>query len=950
MVGRDAELSALLEVFAAADAGEAQVVVVTGEAGIGKTRLVRELVDRLSDQTIVAVGHAVPLATGALPYGLVADLLRSLVAEVGVATVQESLGRRAIALAGLVPRLVEGAPAVVDRLALFGATQDLLDDVSRGRTLVMVVEDAHWIDGSSLEVLVFWARTLVRGRLVLLVTSRDAGASEGVLGQLGELRRLPNATSVSVPALDAASVAMQVASLDPGVSTPELEQIVTLSDGVPLYVEELVAGGGSPGRRQLPDLIELDLNARLEALEPLSVEVLRQAALETRPFELPALLAVTGRQPAELDLALKEAVAQGILDGLSGNRWRFHHELLRQAAADSLAPSEKVSVHRRWAELLGKDPAARAADLIAAADHWEAVGPSREAFQARLRAARAARRLASTREAGAQWLRALWLLHREPGLADAADYEDALAAAWLAASQDWNDRLSILEAEQRATRAGSRVHSIWMTLGRFCLSRLMEHVHAVPLTSDQIRDMRTELEDVPPSALAAAAATLLIEACSVLDLTDEKNRALDLLQAMSATLPDEETKAAASLMETRLWDMADQGANGLEEMSQLVERALAASGGLDSMARAWMQMRLAFVRSMQAQPQEGLSYCLASLDLIRGPEADVTWYVVASGAAMALEAQGRWDEALALARRCREPHSFRDVHNVGVAIEFLINHRRGLASGLGALRELLVDTLPGTHHGATGYATRFLPQIFDAFTHTDDPALARTNLREFLEAEDVGEHHYAFDAMVLATQLTWMSPPADDGYLELTRSAAKRATGDSPFEVRCERVTEAHLARATGSDTSATWRSAVRAMDDLEWTFHRAQCRIHLAEVLLTQGHSDDAAASLGDALTIAEQLEARPLTEDIRSLASRARLPLPGNEPVAQSGDGGLTAREHEVLQLLVTGQTNEQIGKTLYISPRTASVHVSRILAKLGANNRTEVTAIAHRRGLTN
>jgi DNA-binding NarL/FixJ family response regulator len=94
--------------------------------------------------------------------------------------------------------------------------------------------------------------------------------------------------------------------------------------------------------------------------------------------------------------------------------------------------------------------------------------------------------------------------------------------------------------------------------------------------------------------------------------------------------------------------------------------------------------------------------------------------------------------------------------------------------------------------------------------------------------------------------------------------------------------------------------------------------------------------------------LGARPLADEIRALAARARLRLPGSEPVAGVVNGGLTARELDVLQLLVDGRTNEQIGAALFMSPKTASVHVSHILQKLGAANRTEVATLAHRRGL--
>src|SRR4051812_30475930 len=140
-VGRETEVDLLLAALAAADLGEVKVAVVEGEAGIGKTRLVRDLVSRVPDGTVVAFGHGVPLSGESLSYGVAGDLLRSLVREVGVVPVREVLGPETSAVAPLVPRLAETGRGAVDRFALYAATQDLLADLTADRLLVLVVED-----------------------------------------------------------------------------------------------------------------------------------------------------------------------------------------------------------------------------------------------------------------------------------------------------------------------------------------------------------------------------------------------------------------------------------------------------------------------------------------------------------------------------------------------------------------------------------------------------------------------------------------------------------------------------------------------------------------------------------------------------------------------------------------------------------------------------------------
>src|SRR6476646_9226509 len=190
MVGRVTELRLLQEASTLAEAGHTQVVAVTGEAGIGKTRLVREFAAGLPEETVVAFGHAVPLSEGTVPYGVAADLLRWLVRRVGAEAVRAVLAERARFLAPLVPNLGKGAADPVDRLALFAATQDLLVELAGETLVVLVVEDLHWSDPASTDLVNFWARTITQGRLLLVVTSRDVGEDGTIVDRLREMARL----------------------------------------------------------------------------------------------------------------------------------------------------------------------------------------------------------------------------------------------------------------------------------------------------------------------------------------------------------------------------------------------------------------------------------------------------------------------------------------------------------------------------------------------------------------------------------------------------------------------------------------------------------------------------------------------------------------------------------------------------------------------------------------
>ena len=228
--------------------------------------------------------------------------------------------------------------------------------------------------------------------------------------------------------------------------------------------------------------------------------------------------------------------------------------------------------------------------------------------------------------------------------------------------------------------------------------------------------------------------------------------------------------------------------------------------------------------------------------------------------------------------------------------------------------------------------------------------MAARLLRPYLAAADecvLGDFGFCDEAVVLASRLAWRT--SDPDLATVTRGAMQEVFGpDGEVNQAGRAEVEANLARAAGNDTSQTWTDVVVRWQELEVPFSAAECQLRLAENLLAEGRRDEAVDILKAAVELADDLGAQPLANEIRTLAARARIPLAGDTDQARPPVGGLTARELEVLQLVCQGMTNDQIGTALFISPKTASVHVSRILSKLDATNRTQVAAIAQQRGL--
>ncbi|CAM5725864.1 Helix-turn-helix transcriptional regulator OS=Streptomyces fumanus OX=67302 GN=GCM10018772_53860 PE=4 SV=1 [Streptomyces fumanus] len=237
---------------------------------------------------------------------------------------------------------------------------------------------------------------------------------------------------------------------------------------------------------------------------------------------------------------------------------------------------------------------------------------------------------------------------------------------------------------------------------------------------------------------------------------------------------------------------------------------------------------------------------------------------------------------------------------------------------------------------------------------------ARAGLLRVLDAGfPPGTQRYAWPLLATAAEAEADArhlPAAEEGRDEILRrlrTAAKSLTTGAPVWVAHDKWVRAELHRAEGHDTPGPWAEAVTAFEALERPYELARLRRRFAEALLATGDEHDrdrARELLRLAHAVAGHLGARPLADAVTLLAQRARLPLGRTaEPLTGPADGlGLTGRERDVLRLVADGRTNRQIAEELFISPKTASVHVSNILTKLGVSGRGEAAAVAHRLGL--
>ena len=987
-VGRAAEIAGIHE--AVASRAERPVVLVGGEAGIGKSRLVAEALRRVNHGGVLSVvGSCVGLGADVLPYAPFVESLGRLIDAVTEGERTALLGRGTADLAPLLPalRADQDDMRASGPGRMFEAVRAMLDRAPD--PLVVVVEDLHWADASSLALFDYLARRLRNGRCLLVATFRTDEIHRGhpLVPVLAEMARSGRSTRIDLGPLALEDIAGIVRGIR-GASAPStlVDTVAGRSEGNPFFAEELLAtetGRDGP----LPASLRGILSAGLGSLPASTRDVLGIVAAVGRPAD-PALIALAWAGPRDvLDQALGEALDRGLLvAGRDDRLVAFRHDLLREAADDALLPGERAAVHGRLARALVDSPGlASPTEAGAAAEiarHWLEAGDLPAAFATTVHAAKAAAHGRAFAEARLLAERALELWDRvpEPARSAGIDRADLLGRAARAALLA-GDAGPAASLGRRAVEASERDGDPART-GYF-IARLLESVeeaggHA-ELASLAERAVSLVPAD-PPSpqrawALAAMAAARM-----------HRNRFAATLQAADEAI---RVAAACGAKEPEAWGRSvrsicleplGQEEEALAEAERAVKMA-EASGASDMVLIAHANRVEVMVRlGPSAEAEVAIADARAAADREGLQHANEPWI-----AALEVElaaAIGRWSdvEALAMASLDGDPP---------------VGPRRNLLVARGTTRVLQGRVDDGVRDLEAALVT--IPD-FDldvgarARVGLVEAALVRRRPREALDVIDDGlaaladtdeiEPRCRFAALALRAiaDLADLSrvrrAPAVQERLA-ARAREHLALLDAAVDCRLvigavpdERVRlaaawgMAEQTRIAGASDPWAWATAAQAAEASQRPWLTAYARYRESQALLgSHGGPELASASLRLALDDAVALGAFPLRMDIDSLARRARIrlarrqPLPGPAAEAPSwgarraagGDRiGLSPREREVLALLVDGRTNREIGASLFISEKTASVHVTHILDKLGVRSRGAAAAMAGRSAL--
>jgi DNA-binding CsgD family transcriptional regulator/tetratricopeptide (TPR) repeat protein len=960
LVGRAPELDALLR--SATGPERTRMVLLSGDAGVGKTRLLNEAVDRLVEQGWHAlVGHCLDFGGTSMPYLPFAEMLGQVAATVPELAESPAVANQVLARLRHQPPAQEPSEGL-GRAEVFEAVYALGEEIATDGPLVVVVEDAHWADTSTRDLISFLLSRRTEGRVLFVVTFRsdEMHRRHPLRQRVAEWVRLPGVDRIQLDPLPAGAVRGMVEQLigssgETGYDQ-DIERIVQRAQGNAFYVEELVGaflGGGWSLPEDLADL----LLVRLDRLDEDARAVVRVASVAGQRVPHDLLARVAPVSGDRLDAALRDAIDANVLVRAGEQGYAFRHALLGEAVYDDLLPGERMRLHTSYAEavreLHGKGGAAELSR------HAWASHDLPTALEASIDAGEQALAAGGPDEAARHFTNALEVYDRAAGqLEDPPDEAELVARTVDALCGAGRPETALALVEAQLARLPPDAPPV--ARARLLLAR----VEALRSTETDIQPSLVTaeaLELIGPEETELRARILAMHAYAFVwdDHFDEARVTADAALELADRLDLPRLAAEVGLTLTWLGQHLDLGEGSRAELKRIIDDARA-RGDTSSELRA--PGRAGGLEAEYGELAEAQELYLSAARLSRqiGRPWAIHGITARAHAAVMAHMRGEWDQALAIADYSAEdppptPRAMLEAVILSVAagrgevsalhrLPLLRErwHREGLIAVVGGAAAIELLGLREGGAAAVGMYDEICAVLTPLWTAPFGARLRLATLALAALADGAPRTPTAERDGARATARRLVEDAAlvlaERDHLERPFGLEGRA-----WEARL-RAEELRLEWLLGggvdvADLVRRWRGTAELFAELGHPHEEARARAHLSAVLRSSGDVDGSRREAALARGVATRLGAASLLAELGGGRAAVR---------AGPGAGPLTPREREILALVVAGRSNGEIGKQLFISAKTVSVHVSNLMAKLGASSRTEAAAVARRAGL--
>jgi ATP/maltotriose-dependent transcriptional regulator MalT len=939
LIGRQQEQAALGQALAEVREGAGGVILLAGEAGVGKTRLLDVCLARSGLAALRGESHE----HATQPYGPICAALRSYLR--GHPGGLAGCGPLARYLALLLPELGP-APGSTDRNTLVEAIRCAFTVIARQAPAVLVLDDLQWADNATLELIPALAGTLAQERLLLVGTYRNDEIARGhPLRRLrNELRRARLLREIVVEPLDQADTSALAAAIFGQAPGPVLAALLyERTEGVPLFVRELAGALALRGRLSIaqngvelapgadlpiPDTLRDAVLLRLDGLPDPALQLLQLAVVAGREFDL-ALVAELAGGPDGFE-ALFE---RGLLLEVEGGRGAFRHALTREAIYGDISWARRRALHRRMAERLAADGAAP----LAVAQHWLAAREPEHARAALLAAADQACAIHAYR--------------------DAANAAQQALALWPDGAEEAR-RLEVLDRLGRCAQLSGMLSDAAQAWHEVAEARLQAgDLAAYALTERNLANI-AELQGHWERALAAREAAARsfaasgtpgesaaerLSAAAHLRSAGRYRAALELLSAAAqeaeqAGRPD--LLARIMGLEGNVRARMGQTDKGLELARHSLALALEHN---QAGAAAEIYQRLADTLEHAGDYAGARETYLTAFDFCQANAVPAAAQLCVACLTVVLRQTGEWERAMTL---CREvlaaqhssPHA-RAVASCMLGTLYALRGRAGRAQPL--LVEALalgqqIELAPVEMLAAWGLAQ------LDDFSQNYQEAAERSRF-VLSRWEQIEDCHYVVPALRWAVSF-FATTGADADARACANALARIAstTGQSEaLSALAHALGEIALLDGDPQQAVQQFRQALDLLGDIAVPYCHATSQLRAGVACTAALQRDAAVAHLTSAYRTARKLGARPLATRIAQTLEPLGEPLDDRRGQGAGGrlhSGNLTRRQREILQLVAQGHTNAEIARALVLSPRTVEMHVANILAALDSRSRAE------------